>query len=108
MIEILTIQLKPGTRDQFHELYLSASVPLQQKWRIDVVAHGPAENDPDVYYVVRRFKNLADRQQSEDAFYNSDDWQKGPRTTILALIHSIATLVVDLETFKQWTDSIKP
>ncbi len=107
MIEILTLNLKPGTRDEFHQLYITESLPLQKKWKIEVVAHGPSLHDKDSYYVIRSFKSLEDRQKTEDAFYSSDDWQKGPRTAILALIENLETIVISEETFKEWSDIIK-
>jgi len=107
IIEILTLNLKPGTRDRFHQLYIAESLPLQKKWKIEVVAHGPSLHDENSYYVIRSFKSLEDRQETEDAFYSSDDWQKGPRTAILALIENIATIVISAETFKGWADMIK-
>ena len=106
MIEILTLNLKPGTRKQFDELYKRESLPLQKKWNINVVAHGPSLHDADSYYVVRSFNNLEDRQQSEDAIYGSDDWQKGPRTAILSLIENISTIVVSQETMKGWQQTL--
>ena len=107
MIEILTLNLKPGTRDEFHQLYIAQSLPLQKKWEIEVVAHGPSLHDENSYYVIRSFKSLEDRQKMEDAFYSSDDWRKGPRTAILALIENLATIVISPETFKGWLDMIK-
>jgi len=104
MIEIFTLNLKPGTRDKFHQLYLMESLPLQKKWEIEVVAHGPSLHDENSYYVIRSFKSLGDRQNTEDAFYSSDDWQKGPRTAMLALIENYVTIVVSAETFKGWSD----
>lgn len=107
MIEIFTLNLKPGTRDKFHQLYLTESLPLQKKWKIEVVAHGPSLHDENSYYVIRSFKSLEDRQKTEDAFYSSDDWQKGPRTAMLALIENYVTIVVSAETFKGWAEMIK-
>ena len=107
MIEIFTLNLKPGTRDKFHQLYLTKSLPLQRKWKIEVVAHGPSIHDENSYYVIRSFKSLEDRQKTEDAFYSSDDWQKGPRTAMLALIENYVTVVVSKEIFKGWSDMIK-
>ncbi len=80
MIEILTLNLKPGTRDKFHQLYQTESLPLQKKWNIELIAFGPSLHDENSYYVFRSFKSLEDRQKSLDDFYSSDDWQKGPRT----------------------------
>ena len=106
MIEILTLNLKPGTRDKFHQLFIAESLPLQKKWKIEVVSHGPSRHDDDSYYVIRSFESVEDRQNKEDAFYNSDDWQKGPRTAILGLIENLSTIVVSAETFKGWSDII--
>ncbi len=106
VIEILTLSLKPGTRDQFHQLYVTESLPLLKKWKIQVVAHGPSQHDEDSYYVIRSFKSLDDRQKAEDAFYSSDDWRKGPRTAILALIEHDAYIVISPETLKGWLDII--
>ncbi|MEP6950296.1 MAG: NIPSNAP family protein [Ginsengibacter sp.] len=102
MIEIFTINLKPGTRDAFHQLYITKSLPLQKKWNIRVVAHGPSLHDENSYYAIRAFKSLEDRQKTEDDFYNSDDWQKGPRTAMLDLIENYTTIVISEETFKGW------
>ncbi len=44
VIEILTLELKPGTAEQFHHLYVTESLPLLRKWNIRVVAHGPSSH----------------------------------------------------------------
>ena len=106
MIEILTLNLRPGTRNEFHQLYLTESLPLQQKWKINVVAHGASLHNENSYYVVLHFKSLEDLQKAEDAFYSSEDWQKGPRTAILALIENLATIVIPEETFKEWSSKL--
>lgn len=102
MIEIFTLNLKRGTRDTFHQLYVTKSLSLLKKWKINVVAHGPSLHDENSYYVIRAFKSLEDRQEREEAFYSSDDWQKGPRTAMLALIENYTTVVISAETFKGW------
>jgi len=106
VIEILTLSLKPNTRDKFHQLYITESLPLLKKWKIEVVAHGPSRHDENTYYVIRSFKSLEDRQKVEDAFYSSDDWRKGPRAAILALIEHDAYIVVSAEIMKGWLDII--
>jgi hypothetical protein len=107
MIEILILNLKPGTRDRFHYLYVTESLPLLRKWKIEVLAHGPSLHDETSYYVVRSFQSLEQRQHAEDAFYSSDDWQKGPRTAIIELIEKIATIVIPADTVEQWSNLIR-
>ena len=102
MFEILILNLLPGTRDRFHQIYISESLPIQRKWNINVVAHGPSMHDENSYWVIRKFKSLEDRQKSEDTFYESDDWRKGPRATLLGLIGSSAYIVVTKDGVKKW------
>jgi NIPSNAP len=106
MVEILILNLKPGTRQRFHKIYTEESLPLQKKWNIEVVANGPCLYDENGYWVIRSFKSLMHRQKSEDAFYASDDWQNGPRTLILELIESSAYMVVSPDSIKEWVSRL--
>src|SRR5206468_12847282 len=42
VIEILTLDIKPGMRDEFHTRYMTKSVPLLKKWNFNLVAYGPS------------------------------------------------------------------
>jgi hypothetical protein len=46
---------------------------------------------------MRGFASVEARQKSEDAFYGSDEWRKGPREATLADIESYTTVVVRLD-----------
>jgi NIPSNAP len=97
LIEIRSLSLKPGTRDEFHRLYIEQSLPVLKRWNFDVVAYGPSLHDENTYYVIRRFENLARREQMEDAFYGSDDWRQGPRERLLALIEGYSDIVLEVD-----------
>ena len=98
ILEIFCICLKPGAGATFNKLYIEQSLPLQKQWKVEVLAFGPSLHDEDSYLVVRWYKNLADRQQSQDSFYGSDDWRQGPREAMLALIENYITVVVPANT----------
>ncbi len=38
-VEFRSLNLKTGTREQFHRLFTQESLPLLKRWNIDVVAH---------------------------------------------------------------------
>jgi ketosteroid isomerase-like protein len=97
VVEVRSYNLKPGTRDRFHQRFLRESLPLLERWRVDVVAYGPSLHDPDSYYLIRAFPSLEERERSEDAFYGSDDWTRGPREATLADIESYTTVVLGLD-----------
>jgi hypothetical protein len=97
ILEIRTYNLHPGTRDDFHALVVEHSLPMLERWKMDVVGYGGSAHDDDTYYLMRSFASLADRDAQEDAFYGSDEWRQGPRESILALIESFTTLVVEVD-----------
>jgi NIPSNAP protein len=96
-IEIRTLTIKPQTREEFQRIYVEEALPLLQRWRFDVLAHGPSLHDENTYYVIRRYDSLAQREQMEDRYYASEDWRKGPRERILALIESYVDVVLELD-----------
>jgi hypothetical protein len=105
VIEILILDIKPGRRDEFHRVYETQSLPLLKKWKFNLVAHGPSLHDANSYYVIRAFKSLGEREQSEDAFYSSDDWRQGPREAIMGLVDHFAYAVVSAEMWKKVAES---
>ncbi len=72
-------------------------MPLLKRWNIDVVAYGPSLHDENSYYLMRRYDSLAQREESENAFYSSDEWRQGPREAILALIENYTEIVMKLD-----------
>jgi ketosteroid isomerase-like protein len=97
VVEIRSYNLKPGTRDRFHQLFLAESLPLLERFQVDVVAFGPSLHDGDSYFLIRSFPSLAERERSEEAFYGSEEWRQGPREAVLADIDSYTTVVVRLD-----------
>jgi len=96
-VEIRSYILKPGTRDEFHHLFLEEALPMLKRWNIDVVAYGPSLHDENSYYLIRCYDSLAHRDESEDSFYRSDEWRKGPREAILACIENYTEFVTELD-----------
>src|SRR5687768_11154390 len=97
LIEIRLLNLKASTRNEFHRLYIEEALPLLKRWNFDVVAHGPSLHDESTYYVIRRYDSLAQREQMEDVYYASDNWQQGPRERILALIENYTDIVLEVD-----------
>src|SRR5215207_8493298 len=93
-IEIRSYNLKPGTRGEFHRLFIEDAFPMLKRWNVDVLIAGPSLHDENSYYLIRRYDSLEHREQSENAFYGSDEWKQGPREAILALIESYTEIVL--------------
>jgi hypothetical protein len=97
VVEIRSYNLKPGTRDRFHQRFLAEALPMLRRWKVDVVAFGPSLHDSDSWFLMRAFAGVDQRQKSEDAFYGSDEWRNGPRDATLADIVSYTTVVVRVD-----------
>ena len=97
VVEIRSYNLKPGTRERFHQMFLTDALPMLRRWKIDVVGYGPSLHDQASYYLMRAFPGVAERERSEDAFYGSEEWRQGPREAILACIESYTTIVIRLD-----------
>jgi ketosteroid isomerase-like protein len=97
VVEIRSYNLKPGTRERFHQRFLSEALPMLKRFRVDVVGYGPSLHDADSYYLIRSFPGIEERQRSEDEFYGSEEWKQGPREAVLADIESYTTVVVRLD-----------
>jgi ketosteroid isomerase-like protein len=97
VVEIRSYNLKPGTRDRFHQTFLKEALPMLKRWNVDVVSYGPSLHDQDSYFLMRGFEGIDQRQKAEDAFYGSEEWKQGPRERILADIDSYTTIVVRLD-----------
>ena len=97
IIEIRSLTIRPGRREEFHSLYVEQALPLLKRWSFDVLAHGPSLHDENSYYVIRRYESLEQRDQMEDTYYASDDWRKGPREAMLALIENYTDIVLELD-----------
>jgi hypothetical protein len=97
IVEIRSYNLKPGTRDRFQHVFVSEALPLLKRWKVDVVAYGPSLHDSDSWFLMRGYATPEERQRSEDAFYGSDEWKKGPREAILAAIENYTTVVIRVD-----------
>ena len=96
-VEIRSYNLKPGNREEFHRLFVKTALPMLKRWNVDVMRYGASSHDEDTYYLMRAYASLEDRQQSQDAFYGSDEWKLRPREPIIALIENYTLIVIETE-----------
>jgi hypothetical protein len=78
IVEIFCINIKKGAGAAFNKLYIEQSLPLQKRWKVELLAFGPSLLDEDSYLAVRRYMDLAERQQSQDSFYGSGNGNRDP------------------------------
>jgi hypothetical protein len=94
VIEIRSYRLKPGSGQEFHRLVVEESMPMLDRWDVDVVAFGPSLDDDELYFLIRRYASVEELRRSQAAFYGSAEWREGPREAIVSLIESDLSVVL--------------
>ena len=94
LIEVRSYKLKPGAAAAFHAAVVSTAVPLLREWGTDVVAFGPSAHEPDTYFLIRAYADLAELKAKQDAFYGSAAWKNGPRESIVPRVVSYLNTVL--------------
>ena len=95
-VEILQYTLRKRNGAAFHAIMQQISVPLHQRYGIDVVSFGNSLHDPDCYYLIRAFDSAESMATVLDTFYASDDWRNGPREDIISIIETSLKTVINL------------
>ena len=94
LIEIRSYKLKPGAAAKFHDVVVEQAMPMLLRWKLDVVAFGPSQHEPDSYFLVRAFDDMDDLRAQQAAFYGSEEWKTGPRAAVIGEIESFLNTVL--------------
>jgi hypothetical protein len=97
ILEIRSYRLHPGTRDEYHRLFVEEAAALLEAHGIQVVAFGPSMDDADGYFLIRSYADLAERERLEKAFYASPEWREGPREAVVSRIDVYTDVVVEVD-----------
>jgi hypothetical protein len=96
VLDLRTYELVPGGGAEFDRIFRERTLPMLRRHGIDVIGHGPSLEDGDVYYLMRAFPSAAVRDEQLDAFYGSAEWRDNHRESVLALIQSYHTVLIEL------------
>jgi hypothetical protein len=94
VVEIRTYALSPGSGAEFHRLFVEESLPLLRRSGVEVVAFGRSLDDDDASVLVRAYPSLDELRRSQEAFYGSDEWRRGPREAVVSRIESSISVVL--------------
>jgi hypothetical protein len=108
VVEIRSYRLKPGSGSEFHRLVVEESLPMLERWGVDVIAFGPSLDDDDLYVLIRGYASVDDLQRSQDAFYGSPEWREGPREAIVSLIERDISVVIPAESLSAERSATEP
>ena len=98
--EIRIYKLKESTSSEFYKVFTEQSLPMMNRWNVNVVDYGFSLIDKDSFHLIRSYESIEHRKASQDAFYGSDELIHGPEKAIMECIDTYNTSVVDSEQLK--------
>lgn len=95
IVEMRTYRLKPGMRAPFLEIFQTKSIP--EHLRLGMKISGPflSVEDPDVFFFMRGFPDLASREPLKARFYEGELWKRELESSLMPMIDRYEVVVVD-------------
>ena len=95
IVEMRTMRVKPGRRQDFLEIFHSRSMPAQAALGIKMLRPFLSVEDPDVFFFVRGFPDMASRDTLKAQFYEGPVWKGELEALLLPLPDSYEVVVID-------------
>ncbi len=95
IIEMRTYRLKPGLRERFLEIFRSRSMPEHARIGMRILGPFPSIEDPDVFFFMRGFPDLAAREPMKAQFYEGELWKRELEGILMPMIERYDVVLVD-------------
>ena len=103
IVEMRTYKLKPGVRESFLEIFRTQSVPAHDEIGMKILGPFLSIEDPDVFFFMRGFPDLASREPMKAQFYEGPLWKNELESLLMPMIEKYdVVLVEDTENLIRW------
>ena len=95
IVEMRTYKIKPGLRAEFLAVFRSRSVPAHAALGMRILGPFLSVDDPDRFFFMRGFPDLASRDRMKAAFYEGDLWKGELEGLLMPMLETYDVVVVD-------------
>jgi hypothetical protein len=95
IIEMRTYKIKPGKREEFLEIFRSKSVPAHAEIGMKILGPWLSIEDPDTFFFMRAFPDLASREPMKAKFYEGELWKSELEHLLMPMIEKYDVVLVD-------------
>jgi len=95
IIEMRTYRLKPGKRTEFLEIFGARSVPAHDEIGMKILGPFLSIEDPDTFFFMRGFPDLASREPMKAKFYEGELWKSELENILMPMIEKYEVVLVD-------------
>jgi hypothetical protein len=95
IIEMRTYKTKPGRRSEFLEIFRSRSMPAHAEIGMRILGPFLSVEDPDIFFFMRGFPDLASREPMKAQFYEGELWKGELENVLMPMLEKYEVVVVD-------------
>jgi NIPSNAP len=95
IVEMRTYKLKPGKRDEFLGIFHTRSMPAHAEIGMKILGPFLSIEDPDTFFFMRGFPDLASREPMKAKFYEGDLWKNELENVLMPMIEKYDAVLVD-------------
>lgn len=95
IIEMRTYKTRPGKRSEFLEIFRTRSVPAHDEIGMKILGPFLSLEDPDVFFFMRGFPDLASRDPMKARFYEGELWKSQLENTLMPMLEKYDVVLVD-------------
>ena len=95
IIEMRTYKLKPGKRSAFLEIFRTRSMPAHAAIGMKILGPFLSIEDPDTFFFMRGFPDLASREPMKAQFYEGELWTRELEAVLMPIIEKYDVVLVD-------------
>jgi len=95
IIEMRTYKTKPGCRSEFLDVFRSKSIPAHAEIGMRILGPFLALEDPNVFFFMRGFPDLASREPMKAKFYEGELWKRELENILMPMLEKYEVVLVD-------------
>jgi hypothetical protein len=90
-------------RSQFIEIFLTKSIPAHAEIGMKILGPFLSLEDPDIFFFMRGFPDLASREPMKAKFYEGEIWKRELESVLMPMLDKYDVIVVeDPEGLVRW------
>jgi hypothetical protein len=95
IVEMRTYKTKPGLRPRFLEIFRSRSIPAHREIGMKILGPFLSVEDPDTFFFMRGFPDLASREPMKAKFYEGELWKSELESVMMPMLEKYEVVVVE-------------
>lgn len=95
IIEMRTYKTKPGKRAEFLDVFRTRSMPAHAQIGMRILGPFVSVEDPDQFFFMRGFPDLASREPMKAKFYEGPLWKTELEQMLMPMLERYDVVLVD-------------